>query len=115
MKTRVLLVDDDEQVVENLDERLALRDYVVTTSFSGEDAIGKVRGFNFDVVVLDVKMPIVDGVEALREIKSARPLTEVIMLTVRIGYFFLNNPTICDADSPYESDHVASDDLYDDH
>jgi len=81
MKTRVLLVDDDAQFVGNLAERLALRDYIVTTSFSGEDAIGKVKGFNYDVVVLDVKMPTMDGVKALREIKTARPLTEVIMLT----------------------------------
>jgi ActR/RegA family two-component response regulator len=42
MKTRVLLVDDDADFAENLAERLALREYVVSTSFSGEDAIRKV-------------------------------------------------------------------------
>jgi DNA-binding response OmpR family regulator len=81
MKTRVLLVDDDVGFVGHLAERLILRDYVVTTSSSGEDAIAKVKSFNFDVVVLDVKMPNMDGIDALREIKNTRPLTEVIMLT----------------------------------
>lgn len=81
MKTRVLLVDDEEQFVDMLAQRLEVRDYDVTTSNSGEDAIEKLRGLNFDVVVLDVVMPGVDGIEALKEIKSLKPLTEVIMLT----------------------------------
>lgn len=81
MKIRVLVVDDEEQFVETLAERLTLRDYDVTTSLSGEDGIEKVKGYNFDVVILDVLMPGVDGIEALREIKKIKPLTEVIMLT----------------------------------
>jgi DNA-binding NtrC family response regulator len=81
MKIRVLLVDDEEQFVQTLAERLEMRDYDVTTSFSGEDALERVRGYNFDVIVLDVLMPGVDGVETLGEIKKIKPLTEVIMLT----------------------------------
>jgi len=81
MKIRVLLVDDEEQFVQSLAERLTLRDYDVTTSFSGADAVDKVKGYNFDVVILDVQMPGMGGVEALRKIKSIKPLTEVIMLT----------------------------------
>jgi DNA-binding NtrC family response regulator len=81
MKTRVLIVDDEEQFVQALSERLAIRNYDVTTSLSGEDALDKVRHYNFDVVILDVQMPGIDGVEALREIKHLKPLTEVIMLT----------------------------------
>jgi DNA-binding response OmpR family regulator len=81
MKTRVLLVDDEEQFVQSLAERLTLRDYDVTTSFSGADAVDKAKGYNFDVVILDVQMPGMSGVEALRKIKSIKPLTEVIMLT----------------------------------
>jgi len=82
MKIRVLLVDDQEQFVQLMTERLTmLRDYDVTSSSSGEEALEKVKGYNFDVVILDMLMPGIDGIETLREIKSMKPLTEVIVLT----------------------------------
>ncbi|MCF8062319.1 MAG: response regulator [Deltaproteobacteria bacterium] len=81
MKTRVLIVDDEQEFVEALSERLSLRDYDVTTSSSGRDAAENVAQYNYDVVVLDVLMPDMDGVETLKRIKGAKPLTEVIMLT----------------------------------
>jgi DNA-binding NtrC family response regulator len=81
MKVRILLVDDEELFVQPLAERLEMRDYDVTTSLSGEGALEKVKRYNYDVIVLDVLMPGVDGIETLREIKSIKPLTEVIMLT----------------------------------
>ena len=69
MKTRVLLVDDEEQFVDTLSERLAIRNYEITTSLDGEDALEKIRQFNYDVVILDVAMPGTDGIAVLREIK----------------------------------------------
>lgn len=81
MKIRVLLVDDQEQFVQLMTERLTMRDYDVTSSSSGEEALEKVKGYNFDVVILDMLMPGIDGIETLREIKSMKPLTEVIVLT----------------------------------
>ena len=82
MKIRVLLVDDQEQFVQLMTERLTmLRDYDVTSSSSGEEALEKVKGYNFDVVILDILMTGIDGIETLREIKSMKPLTEVIVLT----------------------------------
>jgi DNA-binding NtrC family response regulator len=81
MKPRILIVDDEEEFLNSLSERLAMRDYDVTTSLSGEDALEKVKGYIFDVVILDVAMPGMDGVATLREIKRIKPLTEVIMLT----------------------------------
>jgi DNA-binding response OmpR family regulator len=81
MKTRILLVDDEEQFVQALSERLTLRGYDVTTSLSGEDALEKLKHFNYEVVILDIAMPGLDGVTTLREIKKFKPLTEVIMLT----------------------------------
>ncbi|MGM0428054.1 MAG: sigma-54-dependent transcriptional regulator [Thermodesulfobacteriota bacterium] len=81
MKIRVLLVDDEEEFVQALAERLSLRDYDATTSLSGEEAVSKLRKYNFDVVILDVRMPGMDGTEVLSEIKKIKPLTEVIMLT----------------------------------
>ena len=81
MKTRVLLVDDEEQFVDALSERLAIRDYEITKSLNGEEALEKIKQYNYDVVVLDVTMPGTDGIEVLREIKKLKPLTEVIVLT----------------------------------
>ena len=81
MKTRVLIVDDEEKFSQPLAERLTLRDYDVTTSQSGEDAVNKIKQYNYDVVVLDVLMPGMSGIEALRAIKEMKPLTEIIMLT----------------------------------
>ena len=81
MKTRVLIVDDEEKFSGPLAERLALRDYDVTTSNSGEDAVAKVKQYNYDVIVLDVLMPGLSGIETLRAMKEIKPLTEIIMLT----------------------------------
>jgi DNA-binding NtrC family response regulator len=81
VKARLLIVDDEEQFVEALSERLSMRDYDVTTSLTGEDAIEKIKNYNFDVVILDVRLPGIEGTEVLREIKNLKPLTEVIMLT----------------------------------
>ena len=81
MKTRVLIVDDEEKFADYLNKRLLNRDFDVATAFSGEEAIEKIKQANFDVVILDVLMPGIDGIEALRAIKNFKPLTEVIMLT----------------------------------
>jgi len=81
MKTRILLVDDEEQFVQALSERLTLRGYDVTTSLSGEDALEKLKQYNYEVVILDIAMPGLNGIATLREIKKFKPLTEVIMLT----------------------------------
>jgi DNA-binding NtrC family response regulator len=81
MKARILIVDDEAEFVEALAERLTIRDYDVTTSFNGEDALEKIKQYNFDVVFLDVRMPGMDGLEVLREVRNIKPLTEVIMLT----------------------------------
>jgi DNA-binding NtrC family response regulator len=81
MKARLLIVDDEELFVEAISERLSMRDYDVTTALTGEDAIEKITNYNFDVVILDVRLPGIDGTEVLREIKNLKPLTEVIMLT----------------------------------
>jgi DNA-binding NtrC family response regulator len=81
MKSRLLIVDDEEQFIEALSERLSIRDYEVMTSLTGEEALEKINNYNFDVVILDVRLPEIEGTEILREIKRLKPLTEVIMLT----------------------------------
>ncbi|RLB12720.1 MAG: response regulator [Deltaproteobacteria bacterium] len=81
MKKRILLVDDEKDFVEALAERLRNRDFDVTTAFTGEEALEKLKEYNFDVAIVDVKMPGLDGIETLKEIKKLKPLTEVLMLT----------------------------------
>jgi two-component system response regulator CpxR len=81
MSVKVLLVDDEQDFVEVLAERLETRGFSVQKAFSGNDAIDLIAKKDADVVVLDVLMPGKDGVEILREIKQLKPLTEVIMLT----------------------------------
>jgi DNA-binding NtrC family response regulator len=81
MKKRILLVDDEKDFVETLAERLRNRDFHVTTAFSGKEALDTLEEYNFDVAIVDVKMPGLDGIETLKEIKKIKPLTEVLMLT----------------------------------
>jgi DNA-binding NtrC family response regulator len=82
MKPLVLLVDDEVPFVETMTKRLEKRDLNVKTAFSGREALEVLdKNRNTDVVILDVKMPGMDGIETLGEIKRAHPLTEVIMLT----------------------------------
>jgi DNA-binding NtrC family response regulator len=81
MKIRILLVDDEKDFVETLAERLRTRGFHVTEAFNGEEALEKLKEYNFDVTILDVQMPGISGIEALEAIKKLKPLTEVLMLT----------------------------------
>ncbi len=81
MKIRVLLVDDEKEFVDVLAERLETRDFEVSKAYSGDEAIAALKTKKPDVVILDVLMPVKDGVETLREIKALQPIVEVIMLT----------------------------------
>jgi DNA-binding NtrC family response regulator len=78
---RVLVVDDEEEFVNTLVKRLSLRGAVASGARSGLEALDLLNERPADVVVLDVKMPGMDGIETLREIKGRHPLVEVIMLT----------------------------------
>lgn len=78
----ILLVDDEKPFVETMSKRLKKRKTNVISAFSGEEALNCLeRNTDIEVVILDVKMPHMDGIEALRKIKQQYPLVEVIMLT----------------------------------
>ena len=78
---KLLLVDDEVEFLQTLMRRMKKRKVDVTGENSGEEALAYLSRNPIDVVVLDVKMPGMDGIETLREIKKRMPLTEVIMLT----------------------------------
>ena len=80
-KVRVLLVDDEEEFVETLADRLQMRDLEASTAHNGEEALSVVKEDEPDVIVLDLKMPGIDGIEVLRRVKKAYPRVEVIILT----------------------------------
>jgi len=77
----VLLVDDEREFLETLLKRLLKRRIKVTGANSGEEALKILKESPPDVVVLDVRMEGMDGIQTLREIKKIKPLVEVIMLT----------------------------------
>lgn len=78
---KVLLVDDEEEFVKALAERLEMRDLRSDTVYDGEEALSFVEDQEPDVMVLDLKMPGIDGMEVLRRVKKAYPKIEVIILT----------------------------------
>jgi len=82
MKPMVLLVDDETPFVETMTKRLSKRDLKIIAAFSGEEALEILnKNQNTDVVILDVKMPGMNGIETLEKIRNQFPLIEVIMLT----------------------------------
>jgi len=78
---RVMLVDDEVDFLQTLQKRLALRKLHVLTAESGRQSLEVLAEEPVDVVVLDVKMPEMDGIETTKEIKRGHPLVEVILLT----------------------------------
>lgn len=81
LNTRVLLVDDEEDFLSILAQRLEARNLKVSKATCGEDAIEVVDKHDFDVIILDMAMPGIDGLETLKRIKQGHPDAEIIMLT----------------------------------
>lgn len=80
-KASVLIVDDDAGLCKTMSLVLRRKGYAVTTAKDGPEALGMVRDRAFDIIFLDIKMPVMDGVETYRRIKKIRPETVVVMMT----------------------------------
>ena len=80
-RIRLLLVDDEDEFRTALADTLSKRGFDVIDVESGYRAIEEVKTGSIDVVILDVRMPGMDGCETLRQVKSVDPGVEVIMLT----------------------------------
>ncbi len=81
IRTKLLLVDDEEDFISALAERLRLRDYETSVVTSGAAALVEIANARPDIVLLDLKMPGMDGMEALEKIKGKDPTIEVILVT----------------------------------
>ncbi|HDH57329.1 MAG TPA: response regulator [Bacteroidetes bacterium] len=77
----VLIADDEPELLASLKTVLERRKMIVLTAQSGAEALSTLSSTVVDIVVLDIKMPGMDGIEVLRRIKSDYPLVEVILLT----------------------------------
>ena len=81
MSEKVLLVDDEEDFLEVMSERMQARGMQVETCTSAEAAFEKIKAETFDAIILDFMMPGIDGMDALKKIKAKRPEAQIILLT----------------------------------
>jgi DNA-binding response OmpR family regulator len=79
--SRVLLVDDEREFVQTLSERLQMRDMGSAVAYDGESALDLLQDDEPEVIIIDLKMPGIDGIEVLKKVKKERPEIEVIVLT----------------------------------
>ncbi|GAB6182464.1 response regulator [Thermodesulfovibrio hydrogeniphilus] len=81
LKANVLLVDDEEQFLKVVSQRLGMRGLKLETATSGDEAIKKTDQRDFDAIILDLVMPGKSGIEVLKEIRSKHPDLQIIILT----------------------------------
>jgi two-component system response regulator CpxR len=79
--SKVLLVDDEREFVQTLSERLQLRDMGSAVAYDGESALSLIKEDEPEVMIIDLKMPGIDGFEILKKVKATQPQIEVIVLT----------------------------------
>jgi two-component system NtrC family response regulator len=91
-KIALLVVDDEESLLESLARRLGLRDFDVTTASDGPQAIEAAKTGAFDLALLDLKMPGMDGQEVLRILKQSHKFLEIVVLT---GYPTVDTAVEC--------------------
>ncbi len=78
---KVLLIDDEQTLLDYLSKRLLKEGFTVKATFSGEEAMEVAADSFFDVAVVDLKMPGIDGVETQKRLKEIQPLIQCIVLT----------------------------------
>ena len=81
MAGKILLVDDNEELCKNLSDILEFKGYDVNTAFNGSQAIENIKSSAYDLVVMDVRMPGLSGIETLNLAKQINPDLKVILIT----------------------------------
>lgn len=92
IKNRLLIVDDEEDIRDMLRRHFQFLGYEVDTAENGDKALKIMANTWYDVVISDIMMPVMDGVDLLRNIKKDYPMTHVIMIT---GYVTMANILSC--------------------
>jgi len=87
---KILLVDDNKFIRDSFSERLKNYKYEVISAKDGEEAIDKIVAGDFDVVITDIGMPKVNGIEVLKFIKKNKPKTKVIVMSIFVSQEFIN-------------------------
>ncbi|MBU3099300.1 MULTISPECIES: response regulator [Clostridium] len=80
-KYKILIVDEQDEVLVTLKKQLEQEGYKVETTQSDAEAFEKIKGDKYHIVLIDIAMPEIDGLQLLREIKKYDPMTQVIMMT----------------------------------
>lgn len=109
-KIRLLIVDDEVKFVDSIAQRLEMRGLEVTKAYSGKEAIDKARQEKFDLALLDLKMPEMDGRKVLEVLKNEHKFLEIIILT---GHGSMDSAVECTKlgaygylPKPYELDNL---------
>ncbi len=87
-KKKILVVDDEETVCRSIRKALMRDDYEIDMSLSGEEALKMEGAKDYDVIVVDLMMPGLDGMDLLKSLKAANPEVQVVMIT---GYPTMKN------------------------
>jgi DNA-binding NtrC family response regulator len=108
---RILLVDDEVKFLKAVSDRLAIKGFDVTTADNGDDAIAAASKGGFDVAVVDLQMPGMDGTQVLKVLKENHKFIEIIMLT---GHATVDSAVECTRlgafkylEKPYEFDKLV--------
>ncbi|KPA17038.1 signal transduction histidine kinase [Candidatus Magnetomorum sp. HK-1] len=88
MNAKILIIDDESDILKMVERILLLEDYQVSTALSGKQAMSMLYEENFDLVVTDIRMPEMDGLEVIERVKAHDDLIEIIVLS---GYATLDN------------------------
>ena len=92
MKIRILLVDDEEMIIQMLSRHFRLKGYEIYTAKNGKEALEKLEEVKIDIIISDIKMPYLSGIDLLRSVRRHYPMIHVIMIT---GHVTLDNVLAC--------------------
>ena len=98
-KINIMLVDDEEVFLESMKKRLEMRGFEVIPASNGETALEAADAHDFDIALVDLKMPGMSGEEVLSELKKKHPLLEVIILT---GHGSIESAVECTQEGAYK-------------